>query len=210
MMPRRWLIGLGVIAVLALSFYLRDSIQRGIIIPLAYLWWLIKLYYRAVPQAILWVFLVIAVFVFMLRLIPLKNIILRKRKVEYKPSVGAIEDLALWVRKSPRGIYYKWLVANRLGKNAREILAQRDGHAVNIKFGPLEGSDWDPPQEIKTYLEIGLNGSFADFPQFRSWWAWWRKPKPTPLDVDVRQVIDYLESELETSHDRNRKSISIK
>ena len=64
MMPRRWLIGLGVIAVLALSFYLRDSIQRGIIIPLAYLWWLIKLYYRAVPQAILWVFLVIAVFVF--------------------------------------------------------------------------------------------------------------------------------------------------
>ena len=209
-MPRRWLIGLGVIAVLALSFYLRGPIQRVIIIPLAYLWWLIKLYYRAVPQAILWVFLVIAVFVFMLRLIPLKNIILRKRKVEYNPSVGAIEDLALWVRKSPRGIYYKWLVANRLGKNAREILAQRDGHAVNIKFGPLEGSDWNPPQEIKTYLEIGLNGSFADFPQFRSWWTWWRKPKPTPLDVDVREVIDYLESELETSHDRNRKSISIK
>ena len=209
-MPRRWLIGLGVIAVLALSFYLRGPIQRVIIIPLAYLWWLIKLYYRAVPQAILWVFLAIAVFVFMLRLIPLKNIILRKRKVEYNPSVGAIEDLALWVRKSPRGIYYKWLVANRLGKNAREILAQRDGHAVNIKFGPLEGSDWNPPQEIKTYLEIGLNGSFADFPQFRSWWIWWRKPKPTPLDVDVRQVIDYLESELETSHDRNRKSISIK
>lgn len=209
-MPRRWLIGLGVIAVLALSFYLRGPIQRVIIIPLAYLWWLIKLYYRAVPQAILWVFLVIAVFVFMLRLIPLKNIILRKRKVEYNPSVGAIEDLALWVRKSPRGIYYKWLVANRLGKNAREILAQRDGHAVNIKFGPLEGSDWNPPQEIKTYLEIGLNGSFADFPQFRSWWTWWRKPKLTPLDVDVRQVIDYLESELETSHDRNRKSISIK
>lgn len=209
-MPRRWLIGLGVIAVLALSFYLRGPIQRVIIIPLAYLWWLIKLYYRAVPQAILWVFLAIAAFVFMLRLIPLKNIILRKRKVEYNPSVGAIEDLALWVRKSPRGIYYKWLVANRLGKNAREILAQRDGHAVNIKFGPLEGSDWNPPQEIKTYLEIGLNGSFADFPQFRSWWTWWRKPKPTPLDVDVRQVIDYLESELETSHDRNRKSISIK
>lgn len=209
-MPRRWLIGLGVIAVLALSFYLRGPIQRVIIIPLAYLWWLIKLCYRAVPQAILWVFLAIAVFVFMLRLIPLKNIILRKRKVEYNPSVGAIEDLALWVRKSPRGIYYKWLVANRLGKNAREILAQRDGHAVNIKFGPLEGSDWNPPQEIKTYLEIGLNGSFADFPQFRSWWTWWRKPKPTPLDVDVRQVIDYLESELETSHDRNRKSISIK
>ena len=102
------------------------------------------------------------------------------------------------------------MVANRLGKNAREILAQRDGHAVNIKFGPLEGSDWDPPQEIKTYLEIGLNGSFADFPQFRSWWAWWRKPKPTPWDVDVRQVIDYLESELETSNDRNGKSISIK
>jgi hypothetical protein len=30
------------------------------------------------------------------------------------------------------------------------------------------------------------------------------------LDVDIQQVIDYLESELETSHDRNRKSISIK
>jgi hypothetical protein len=108
------------------------------------------------------------------------------------------------LHKSKRGgIYYKWLVANRLGKDAREILAQRDGHAVSKKFGRLNGNHWHPPQEIDSYLESGLNGSFADYPQPRLG----TKPQPAPWDVDPQLVIDYLENEMETLHDSNHKGI---
>ena len=60
MIPRRWLTVLLLVVIFIASFLLRDSIQHIIILPLAYLWWLLKLYYRAVPQVIVWALLVIA------------------------------------------------------------------------------------------------------------------------------------------------------
>lgn len=200
MISRRRLIVLVVIAF-AISFLLRDAIQEMVILPLAYLWWLFKLYYRAVPQLILWVLLVLVVFVSMFRLVPIKNIFRRTRKIEQKSVIGPIESLAHWIKKSPGGIYYKWLIANRLGKLARELLDQREGR-VRKNFIRLSGKNWNPTDEVDIYLETGLNGSFADFPQPQ----WWRK-KPTRLDINPQQVIDYLENEMETSHDRNRKGI---
>ncbi len=199
MIPRRWLTILIVAAAFGISFLLRDAIQRNVILPLAYLWWLFKLYYRAIPQLILWVLLVLSVFVSMLRLIPIKNIFRRIRKAELKAAVGPIENIALWIKKSPGGVYYKWLIANRLGKAARELLDQREGR-VRKGFVRLSGKDWNPPYDVDAYLETGLNGSFADFPQTHWWTA-----KPTRLDVNPQQVIEYLEYEMETSHDRNRK-----
>jgi len=58
----------------------------------------------------------------------------------------------------------------------------------------------------KTALNSRPHGSFAEFPRPR-WWLLGQTPKPTPLDVDPQQVIDYLENEMETSHDGNRKGI---
>jgi len=200
MIPRRWLIASIVVAAFFVSFLLRDEIQRNFILPLAYLWWLITLYYRAVPQLFLWVVLVIAAFVSMFRLVPLKNLFRRIRKIEQKPAVGPVESVAQWIRKSPGGVYYKWLVANRLGRLAREMLDQREGR-IRKGFARLNGKGWNPPEDVGTYLETGLNGSFADFPQ-PTWWA-----KPTRLDVDPQQVIEYLEDEMETGNDRNRKGI---
>ena len=73
-MQRRWLLFLVVVVALGLSFLLRDVIQRVVILPLAYLWWLINLYYRTVPQFIVWVLLIIVVFISSLQLIPLVNL----------------------------------------------------------------------------------------------------------------------------------------
>ena len=196
-MTRRSLLIAGVfLSVLMMAFILRDVVEQLIIVPLAYLWWLLHLYYSMIPQILLWVILAaIVVFSAVASLIPEA----RYRtafKVAPKPEQGQIEILVNWLNKSQRGgSYYKWLVANRLGKNAREILAQRDGHAVSKKFGRLDGRGWNPPQKIRDYLETGLNGSFADFPRPR---LPWQTPKPTPLDSDPKQVIEYLENEMET------------
>ena len=201
MIPSRWRVILVIAATLVFSLLLRDSILQNVIIPLAYIWWLFKLYYHAVPQLILWVVLVIAVFVSMFRLVPLKNLFRRTRKIQLNPAMGPVESVALWIKKSPHGVYYKWMIANRLGRVARELLDQREGR-IRQRFTRLNGKNWNPPPEVGEYLETGLNGSFADFPQTH----WW-KQKPTKLDVSPEQAVEYLEYELETSHDRNRKDI---
>jgi hypothetical protein len=191
------------LSVLIPAFFLRDVVERMVIMPLVYLWWLLGLYYSILPQFVLWLLLVAAaVLSAVIALVPrFSN--QAAFKPESKPPKGQIESLVGWLEKSQRGgSYYKWLVANRLGKTAREILAQREGQPISKKFGRLAGRDWNPPQKLDDYLESGLNGSFADFPRAR-WWLRWQPPKPTPLDADPKQVVEFLENEMKiTSHNR--------
>lgn len=201
-MRRRWLIILASIGVIIVSFFLRDIILNTVILPLAYIWWLLTLYYRAVPQLIVWGLLIVVVFISALRNISPKNPFRRNEKKNQKLTKGPVEEFSQMLNKAPGGIYYKWLIANRLGNVARELLDQREGRRSR-GFSRLSGRDWQPPDDVNAYLESGLNGSFADFPQSN----WWTKPEWTPLDVEAKQVIEYLEYEMETSHDRHRKGI---
>ena len=193
-MNRRALALVGILVlVIILAFVLRDVVTMALIVPLAYIWWIIKIYYAAIPQAIFWGLVAALVFYSaVMNLIPkIDRRAARKEKI--LPARGHIETLADQIEKSDRGMYYKWLVANRLGKNAREILSQRDGNPIGNKFGPLSGRNWMPPREIETYLDSGLNGSFAEFSR-RRWF--WQKRESTPLDVKAQEVIDYLEDEM--------------
>ena len=199
-MRRRWLILLGLIGIFIVSFLLRDLILQTIILPLAYSWWLLTLYYRAVPQWVVWALLIAVVFISAIRNISLPDLFRRAGKKSQKPAKGPLEEFSQMLNKAPGGIYYKWLIANRLGNLARELLNQREGRRER-GFSRLSGRDWQPPDEVSAYLESGLNGSFSDFPQAH----WWAKPELTPLDLDTKQVIEYLEYEMETSHDRHRK-----
>lgn len=197
-MTRRRVVLAGLfLSAILLAFILRDVVRQLIVVPLAYLWWLLRLYYSMIPQYVLWgILVVVVVYSAMKSLLPEINY-RRAFPSDSKPVQGQIELLVEWLNKSQRGgSYYKWLVANRLGKDVREVLAQRDGHAVSKKFGRLEGRGWNPPQKIRDYLETGLNGSFADYPRPR---LPWQTPKPTPLDADPRQIVEYLENEMETS-----------
>jgi hypothetical protein len=203
MTRRRWSLAALCALIVILAFILRDF-AAAVIIPAAFVWWLLKLYYAAVPQAIIWILLVAFAAHSALTTSASAIQIRAARKAEIRVAQGRVEILAEWIKKSKRGAYYKWLVANRLGKAAREILAQREGKPVSKSFGGLNGRGWNPPPEIGAYLENGLLGSFASFPRPR-WF--WQKPLPTPLDLEARQALDYLEDEMEMEHDRDSKSI---
>lgn len=193
MTRRRLILAVIFFSALVLAFFLRDLVERLVVLPLAYVWWLLGVYYSVLPQSILWILLVVVV-----ALSAMTALMPRFANREFfqpsvKPPKGQIEGMVAWLEKSQRGgSYYKWLVANRLGKVAREILAQRDGQPVSRKFGRLSGRDWNPPRQMADYLESGLNGSFADYPRPR----FWQKSAPTPLDADPQQVIEYLENEM--------------
>jgi hypothetical protein len=191
---RRWLTlgGVGVITLI-LAFPLQDVIRKTVIIPLAYLWWALGVLYHSIPQIVVWILLIILIsLVFMGSFASDRK---RTRREDLKPvaPIGQIEGLAAGLVKSRRGTYYKWQVANRLGRLARDFLIQRGDRANTRDVSPLTGRDWQPSAPVDAYLDTGLRGSFADFPNHP--WRF-RPPEPTPLDIDVNEVVEFLESQI--------------
>jgi len=182
-----------VIVALLLAFPLRDAVYETVIIPAAYVWWVVGLWYHSVHQSIWWIVALLIVLVTLARSLRSTGRIRERIRLKSRPVIGQVEGLSVWVKRTERGIYFKWLIANRLGKVAHEILLQRMGGKTRSFFDPLTGPDWTPDEPVQLYLESGLKGSFADYPQERRFFS---KPPLTPLDHDVDDVIKFLESQV--------------
>jgi len=195
---RRRLILTGTLVIAALlAFPLREMVYGAVVVPAAFIAWNLNLLYRSYAQG-LWWWVIIATVLLMLTfsLIP-RSKPRRNASGKPKPHVGQVEYLAVSLQRAERGIYFKWLVANRLGKLAYQILLQRESGRPRSVFAPLAGVDWEPGQELQTYLETGLHGSFAEFPNVRRRFG---APPKTPLDLDVAEAVEFLESQVENGN----------
>lgn len=196
---RRLLIVIGLVLITGLSAYLlRGAIYRLIVIPSAFIAWNLNIWYRSLSQDIWWwIIVVLVLFILSYSLTPQIRLPQRE-EAKADPPQGQVESLALALQKAERGIYFKWLVANRLGKLAYQMLIQREHGRPRSLLAPLVGPDWQPTQELQTYLETGLHGSFTDFPQEKRLGP----PPKTPLDLDVREAVEFLEARM---HNGSRK-----
>ena len=199
MIRQRWLPILGVIVIAAvLAFPLRAVVNQLVLVPIAYLLFLLKLLYVSLDQAVWWIAAVFGVLLLLGQsLLPdLKPV---KKLIPFaKHERGTVETLAVALDKSQKGIYFKWLIANRLGRLAYEILLQREHGKPRSVFAPLTSEGWEATPEVQEYLERGLHGSFADFPNSR--WGSFSPPEKTPLDHDVAEVVEFLEVKQGDSH----------
>ena len=144
-------------------------------------------------------FAIALVFVFALSLLRSLSAIqfrLPKKKLELRPPQGPVEDFAKSLSRVKNGNYYKWLVANRLGRLARDFLVLRGDRASIKEHTPLAGRGWHPSEDVDKYLDVGLRGSFSHFPSPRFRFI---PSDPTPLDVDVDEVLDFLEKQIKTN-----------
>ena len=205
MIQRRWFAMAGVIVIAALlAFPLRGVVNQLILVPLAYLLWLLKLLYLSMNQAIWWVAAVFVVLVILGQsllpdLKPVKKLIPLTRHEH-----GNVENLALALDKSKKGIYFKWLIANRLGRLAYQILLQREHGKPRSVFAPLTSDGWKATREVQQYLEKGLHGSFADFPNTH--WNSFVPPEKTALDHNVVEVVDFLEARIDNQQTTETRS----
>ena len=187
----RWLLLIGTLVIsLSLAFFLRDVVYDVVVVPIAYLLWLGKYYYTAIPQIILWMILLAILFLTAaLNFVPEAQPSKRKEHI-HKPAEGQVEALAVWIHKARKGSYFKWQLANRLGRIARRLneLTGQQAKTSSNKEG------------VEKYLDAGLNNSFVDFatPKNR-----FRHSRPTPLELDPKEVVDYLESQMELRSDRH-------
>jgi hypothetical protein len=190
---RRGLIASGVVIIaFLLAFPLRGVVYEIVVLPLAYIWWVLSLVYRSLDQGIWWVVLIVIVLIVLIQsMLPQGKPV--PKTISYKKvGRGQVETLAVSLQRVDRGVYFKWTIANRLGKLAHQILAQRSYGKPRSVFAPLMDKDWNPPQAIQVYLEKGLHGSFADYPNKRL--GFYTPPDKTPLDQDVTTVVEFLES----------------
>jgi hypothetical protein len=195
------LIGALIVAGL-LAFPLRQMLYESVVVPIAFILWNLSLLYRSFPQGIWWAAsFVIVLFMLLFSLIP-QTTFRRNIEAKRKPPLGQVEELAASLGKAERGIYFKWLIANRLGKLAYQILLQRESGRPRSIFAPLVGMDWKPGKELQTYLETGLHGSFADYPHTNRPFS---KPQKTPLDLDVAEAVEFLESQVESGKSKSER-----
>lgn len=194
MMRQRWLAALGAIVIAALlAFPLREVVNQVIVVPVAYLLWLLDLVYLSMDQSIWWFAAVFVVLVILGQSL-LPEIKASRKLIPFaKHEHGQVETLSIALRKADKGIYFKWLIANRLGRLAYQILLQREHGKPRSVFAPLAGEGWDADPDVQQYLEKGLHGSFAEFPN--NAWGYLSPPEKTPLDHDVKEVIEFLESQ---------------
>ena len=194
-MRRRWLVIAGVVVIAAiLAFPLRGLVHQLIVVPLAYLLWLLGLLYLALPQELWWISVILLVLFLLGRSLLIEIKIPRRPFQVSRVERGKVESLATVMQKSDRGVYSKWVVANRLGKLAHQILQQREQGTERSVFAPLVGQGWSPGVELQKYLENGLHGSFTDFTNSR--YRFFGQPPKTSLDHDVREAIEFLESQV--------------
>ncbi len=174
------------------AYLLRDIIYTLVIVPLAYTLWLGGIIYRALPQLVKWVIvLVIAGIAIVWRLIPDVPETRKPRPIG-RSTEGRVEALAFGIHRARNSNYFKWQLANRLGRLARRI--------VDITGRPANADEEDA---IHHYLTAGVEKSFVDVPTPRGVLA---RRIPTPLDVDPADIIAYLESRMELNHDGRARS----
>lgn len=188
MRPARWLLLMVFLGLsLAGAFLLRDAVREVVIVPLAYLSWLGVLAYSFVPQFVKWALLVLAVCLALLwQLIPDPRPSAPDRRLRAPPK-GQVEQLAMWVLRARNSNYFKWQLAHRLGRMARELHQLSGGP-------PATGSG---SEKVVQYLTAGTDHSFVEYPTRR---IGFRDQAPTPLDLDPSEAVDYLESQMEIKH----------
>ncbi len=182
-----WLIPL----LALMAFALQDLFRALVITPLAYAWFRLGLYYRSVSQPVYW--LILTGVVGMIALGSLAGDLGRGRVRQrpIPPPKGQVEALAFWLARTRKGTYFKWLMANRLGRLARSLVS-RDRPPGPGRIG-LDGRGWDAPPHVQDYLEAGLERSSTDFNQPKLF----SRPKKTVLDIPVSDAVDYLEDYME-------------
>lgn len=183
-------------AILAVP--LRDIVYEMVVVPVSFIGWRLSLVYLSLPQVVWW-WLAVAVIVFMLAFSLIPHIrISRREKPRSRPVYGPLEELAMRLRQAGKGVYFKWLIANRLGKLAHRMLLHRESGRPRTLFTPLLGEGWEPGPELQKYLETGLHGSFSSYTSSKGVGA--AHPK-TPLDFDVGQAVEFLEDQLKNGRD---------
>jgi hypothetical protein len=179
------------IVVSVALFPFRKAVAGAVVRLAAYVVWVLDITGRVIPQQVLWIFLLILILYIAVGSFYGKRLKGEPAPKITSPMIGPVEAMTRWIEEGERGTYFKWRLASLLGKihETHQAFASRRETASRA---PL------PPPRVQSYLEAGVNTSYVDYPSAGPFQA---KPS-SPLDVDLEQVVEYLEQQMEIQHEQ--------
>ena len=190
---RRRLLSLALILILAglLTLGLQEY-TRQLIMPFLFTVWIGQLLFETIPQVIIWgIFVAIAVMIAGRSLFK-RSASLPTAPRSQPPPEGRIASWARLIEQSKRETYYRWQLAQPLQELAIDILAYRQRSTPRQIKQQLVANPLDLPPEIQAYLQASMTSFshlLADRSRFR--------PAPTPLDLALEEIVQYLEDQLD-------------
>lgn len=178
------------ILVTILLFPVRRAVAGAVMSFAAYLVWSVNILGVVIPQQILWAFLLVLILYIAIGSFYGKRYREESSPVNQSPIVGAVEAMAGYIEERHRGIYFKWQIAHLLGK-VQQSIQQTASRGTSSRL-PL------PSDRVQAFLDAGLNTSYADYaPE-----GFVLKNNSTPLDIELEQVVAYLEEQMEINHEQ--------
>ncbi len=171
-------------------FSYRKMVVGTVVRIAAYFVWSLNVVGSVIPQQVLWILLLLLILYIAVGSFYGKKSEGGSNRKNADPVIGPVEARARWIEERQRGTFFKWQLANLLGKVHQNI--QESVRYENSKHGrPI------PPQ-VHDYLNAGLTTSYVDYtvPTL------FQKTEFTPLDIELEQVVDYLEEQPEIKDER--------
>jgi hypothetical protein len=191
------LVGLILLLLGLLALIVSGALREVIVIPLLALLWLVRLAYESIPQVVLWFgFLAIAV------LAAWKSLATPPAELPTLRVVPAVPTpVASWAgmfQRAANDRYARWLLAQRLGQFALELLASQDQEQTRGVWHYLQDESRDIPPAVRAFLQAGTR-MYQPLPAiWRRWWPWGARveARADPLDLDLTEVVRFLDEHL--------------
>lgn len=188
--PWKPLFSIALLIIVAILLYpVRHEVAGAVMNFASYLVWTVNVMGVVIPQQILWAFLLILILYIAIGSFYGKRYREEKSPENQSPVIGAVEAMAGYIEERHRGIYFKWQIANLLGK-IQQTIQQSASRGTSSRI-PL------PSDSVQAFLDAGVNTSYADYAPD----GFVLKNNSTPLDIELEQVVAYLEEQMEIRHE---------
>lgn len=177
------------ILVAVLLFPVRHELAGAVMSFATYLIWSVNILGMVIPQQVLWAFLLVLILYIAIGSFYGKRYREEKSTENQPPIIGPVEAMAGYIEERHRGVYFKWQIAHLLGK-IQQTIKDTASHR-NSNLIP------QPSNRVQAFLDAGMNTTYVDYaPDGLT-----IKNNSTPLDIELEQVVAYLEEQMEIRHE---------
>lgn len=195
--------------VLALAWLLRDTVRALLAAPLAFVYQLARALYDSLPEVVVWLIVMAALFGFALSawFEPLRHWLFTHRFVDTTPAPerreGRVAWLTRWVKWRRNGPYSRHYLHNIVADLALKTLAHRQRLTTQQARSAIEAGRVELPPDVKNYVRAGLLPWPTDTRwRLQRWAAHIGLGRyVAPPDPETDRALDYIEAQLEGWHD---------
>lgn len=179
---------LALLPVVVMAFVLQDFVREVLIGPIFYAYWVVRLFLGSIPQVWEWVAFVLLVAYIVARSLVTLPSLPRRRQVE-PVEHGRVEDLARLLQQAHGDAFARWRVAQRLGGLVGDVLADAERVSQREIWRRLDRGQLDVPPSLRAYLTARFQAvGRSNLRGFRA--------APSPLDLEPREVVQFLEDQI--------------